>query len=54
MHVHHYIAALSQEMVEAYKQQNRFLSSELAELNAVRDGDRELFKTLERCVPQVA
>ena len=37
-------------MVEAYKQQNRFLSSELAELNAVREEDRELYKTLNRYV----
>ncbi len=40
--------APSQETVEAYKQQNRFLSSEVVELNAVRAEDSVIFKTLEK------
>ncbi len=38
----------SQETVEAYKQQNRFLSSELVELNAVRAEDSVVYKSLDK------
>ena len=36
--------------MDAYKQQNRFLSSELAELNTVRTEDLVIYRTLEKYV----
>ena len=35
-----------QEAVEAYKNQNKFLSSEIVELNALRTDDEEALHTL--------
>ena len=43
----------SQEAVEAYKHQNKFLSSEILELNALRADDEEAFRNLTSRYHQV-
>ena len=49
MHVHA-CHMLLQEALEAYKEQNKFLSSEMVELHAIRSDEKETMRAHSRSV----